>query len=158
MAGATPEAFQSVVFAGLGRENVDQQVAVIGQHPFGLAVPFDIGGQLAGLMFQAQSDLVADGLHLFLIAAGADDEVVGEGGDAGEVEDYQVGGLFGFGCAGSDQPGGRGGLSSGGFREIGLGQNRLLEISYYGWRGEKLSGGRCQRRRDADQAGLKLAG
>jgi hypothetical protein len=131
MAGATPEAFQSVVFAGLGRENVDQQVAVIRQHPFGLAVPFDIGGQLAGLMFQAQTDFVADGLHLPLISAGADDEVVGESGDAGEVEDYQVGGLFGFGCAGGNQPGWRGGFGNCGFLEIGLGQNRLLEISYY---------------------------
>jgi hypothetical protein len=83
-------------------------------------------------VFQAQPDLVADGLHLLLVRAGADDEVVGEGGDTGEVEDYQVGGLFGFGCADGDQPGGRSGLGGGGFLEIGLGQNRLLKLSYYG--------------------------
>jgi hypothetical protein len=83
-------------------------------------------------MFQAQPDLVADGLHLPLVGAGADDEIVGEGGDTGEVEDYQVGGLFGFGCADGDQPGGRCGLGGGGFLEIGLGQSRLLKLSYYG--------------------------
>jgi hypothetical protein len=70
-------------------------------------------------------------LHLLLIGAGADDEVIGEGGDAGEVEDYEIGGLFRFGCAGGNQPGWRGGLGIGRFLEIGLGQNRLLKISYY---------------------------
>jgi hypothetical protein len=45
-------------------------------------------------MFQTQADFVADGLHLLLVGAGADDEVVGERGDAGEVEDYEVGGFL----------------------------------------------------------------
>jgi len=71
-------------------------------------------------------------LHLFLVGAGADDEVVGERGDAGEVEYDQVGCFFRFCCADGNQPGWRGGLGSGGFLEIGLGQNRLLSLSYYG--------------------------
>ena len=115
-------------------------------------------GSSPACVFQLQPDFVADGLHLLLVGAGADHEVVGEGGDAGEIEDYDVGGFLGFCGADGNQPGGRGGFGGGGFLEIGLGQNTLLKVSYYGWRGEKLSGGRCQRRRDADQAGLKLAG
>jgi hypothetical protein len=83
-------------------------------------------------MLQAQADFVADGLHLFLVGAGADDEVVGEGGDAGEVEYDQVGSFFRFGSADGSQPGWRSGLGGSGFLEIGLGQNRLLTLSYYG--------------------------
>jgi hypothetical protein len=71
-------------------------------------------------------------LHLLLVGAGADDEIVGERGDAGEVEHHQVGGFFGFCGADGNQPGWRGGLGGGGFSEIGLGQNRLLPLSYYG--------------------------
>ena len=90
MPGAAPQAFEAVIFARFGREDVDQQVAVIGQHPFGLAIAFDVGGKLAGVMLEPQADFVADGLHLFLIGSGADDEVVGESGDAREVEDDDV--------------------------------------------------------------------
>jgi len=54
------------------------------------------------------ADLVGDGLHLALVVAVADDEVVGEGGDGGEVENFDVGGLLGFGRAYGNQPGGFG--------------------------------------------------
>ena len=105
---------------------MDEQVAVIGQHPFGLAIALDVGGKLAGFVLQAQSDFVADGLHLLLVRARTDDEVVGECGDTGEVKDYDLGGLFRFGCADGNQPGWPSGMGRGGFLEIGLGQNRLL--------------------------------
>jgi hypothetical protein len=39
--------------------------------------------------------------------------------------------LFRLGGTDGDQPGWRGGLGGGGFLEIGLGQNRLLKVSYY---------------------------
>ena len=136
MPRAAPQAFQAIVLAGLGREDVDQQVAVIGQHPFALGITLDVGGKLAGFMLQAQADFVADGLHLFLVGAGADDEVVGERGDAGEVEYDQVGGFLRFRSADGNQPGWRSGLGGSGFLEIGLGQNRLLPLSYYGLRGK----------------------
>jgi hypothetical protein len=45
-------------------------------------------------------------LHLFLIVAGADDEIVRKTRDAGEVEDFDVGGFLGFGSANGNQPGG----------------------------------------------------
>ncbi len=78
---------------------MDQQVAVIRQHPFGLVVPLHADRQLARLMFQPEPDVVADGLHLPLIGARADHEIVGKGGDAGQIEDPDIGGFFGFGCA-----------------------------------------------------------
>jgi hypothetical protein len=87
-------------------------------------------------MFQTEADLVADGLHLLLVGAGADDEVVGKRGDAGEVEYDQVGGFFRFRGADGNQPGWRGGLGGSDFLEIGLGQNRLLPLSYYGLTGK----------------------
>ena len=132
MPRTAPEAFETVIFASLGREDVDEQVAVIGQHPLGLAVAFDVVRHLAGVILQAEADLVADGLHLLRIGAGADDEVVGERGDTCEVQDYDVGGLLGFGCADGNQPGWYRGLGGGGWFEIGLGQIRLLDLSYYG--------------------------
>jgi hypothetical protein len=39
--------------------------------------------------------------------------------------------LLGFGGADGDQPGRRDGFGGDGFLEIGLGQNRLLRVSYY---------------------------
>ena len=41
--GAAPETFQTVVFAGLRGKDVDQQVSVISQHPFRLAVALHAG-------------------------------------------------------------------------------------------------------------------
>jgi hypothetical protein len=80
------------------------------------------------VLFQPQAHLVADGLYIALVGAGADHEVIGERGDAGKLQNADVGGLFGFCCANGYQPGwdfrwiafGRIGL----FR-IDLGQNTL---------------------------------
>jgi hypothetical protein len=105
-----PETLQAVILAGFGREDVDQQVAVIGQHPFGLVVTLDADGQLAGLLLQLEADFVADGLNLARVGAGRDDEEIGERGDAGEVQNQDVGGFLGFGGADGNEPGGGGGL------------------------------------------------
>ena len=66
---------------------------------------FHADGQLAGFLLHAQTDLVGDGLHLSRVGARAKDEVVGEGGDAREVENLDIGGFFGFGCADGHEPG-----------------------------------------------------
>ena len=89
---------------------MDQQVAVIGQHPLGLVVTLDADGQLAGALLQLKADFVADGLNLAGVGACGDDEEIGEGSDAGEVEDQDVGGFLGFGGADGNEPGGDGGL------------------------------------------------
>ncbi len=82
-------------------------------------------------MFELQPHLVADGLHLPLIGAGADHKIVGEGSDAGEVEDFDVGGFFGFGGADGEQPGWRFDLQFRGLGDVGFGQITLLSVSYY---------------------------
>ena len=75
---------------------MDQQIAVIGEDPLRLVVAFDTDREFAGLVLELEIDFVADGLHLALVAAGADYEVIGERGDAGEIQDPNVGGLFCF--------------------------------------------------------------
>ncbi len=84
---------------------MDQEVAVIGEDPFGLVVALNADGQFAGLVFHLEVDFIADGLDLRGIVSGADDEVVGKRGDAAKVKDFDVDGLFGFGGSDRDQPG-----------------------------------------------------
>ena len=83
---------------------MDQEIAVIGQNPLGLVVAFDAERQFAGL-FQSQPHFVGDGLHVARVGARADHEVIGESGDAGQVQNADIGGFFGFGGADSHQPG-----------------------------------------------------
>ena len=105
---------------------MNQHVAVIGQDPFGLGIAFDTGRQLAGLLFELHRDFIANGLNLPLVGAGADDKEVRKRGNAGEVENLDVGRLLGFGGADGDEPGGGWGLSG-----CFLSQNTLLFVSYY---------------------------
>ena len=48
---------------------MNQEIAVVGQNPFGLGVTLDAEGQLSGL-FQTQPDFIGDGLHIARIGAG----------------------------------------------------------------------------------------
>ena len=110
---------------------MDQQVAVIGQHPLGLVIAFHAGGQFAGLLFELKADLFADGLNLALVGSGADHEKIGERGDACKIQYLDVSRLLGFGGTDGDEPGGRGCRF---FREfVGFcrSQNTLLFVSYY---------------------------
>ena len=104
---------------------MDQQVAVVGQHPLRLVVTFDAEGQFARLLLQLKADFVADGLNLPLVGAGANDEKVGERSDAGEVQNLYVGSFLGFGGADRNQPGRGSGLNAG-FCSVGLSQGTLL--------------------------------
>ena len=78
---------------------MDHQVAVIGQHPLGLAVTLDTEGQFAGLLLQLEADFIADGLNLPRVGPGGDDEEIGKRSDASEIENQGVGGFLGFGGA-----------------------------------------------------------
>ena len=110
---------------------MDQQVAIIGQHPLRLVVAFHAVRHFAGLVFELQPHFIADGLDLALVGAGADHEIVGEGGDAGEIEHFDVGGFLGFGGADGNQPGWRFDLQFRGLGDVGFGQITLLSVSYY---------------------------
>ena len=126
-AGITPEPFEIIVVAGLLGEDVDDKVAIIHQHPFGILMTFDVRRTFAGIG-EALADLVADGLDLARIAAGADDEVVGKRGNLAQVENGDVGGFFGFGGADRGEPG------CGGFRFLGqqlLSSSSMIQRPWY---------------------------
>ena len=108
-----------------------QHVAVIGQDPLTLVVAFQTHRQLARQAFELQGDFVGDGLNLPLIGAAAEDEIIGEGSDAGQIQNLDVGGLLGFGGADRYEPGCGGGRKGGGCFKMRLGQNTLLLVSYY---------------------------
>jgi hypothetical protein len=84
---------------------MDDQVAIIGQHPLGLVVAFHTDRQLTGLPLQLEPYVVADGLHLALIRACADHEKVGERSDRSEIENPDIGSFLGFGGSDSQEPG-----------------------------------------------------
>jgi len=102
--GFTPEAFELEILAGLGLEDVDEVIAIIGQNPFAGFVAFEAVGEVAVFVLDLEADFIGDGLHLAGVGAGADDEMVGERGYAGEVENDDVGGLFFTGGADGGEP------------------------------------------------------
>ena len=130
-----PEPFQLKVLAGFRRKDVDEVVAVIGQNPLGGLVAFEAVGEIAVLVLELKADFVGNGLHLAGIGAGADDEVIGEGSDAGEVENDDVSGLFVAGGADGGEPVGLGSLVrywTGGRFGFTNNQIRFLQwLSYY---------------------------
>jgi hypothetical protein len=83
---------------------VDEVVAVIGKNPLGGFVAFEAVGEFAVPVFELEADFIGDGLDLAGVGAGADDEIIGEGGDTGEVEDEDVGGLLFTGGADGGEP------------------------------------------------------
>src|SRR5437588_725894 len=99
----TPQPLEVVVGSRFWRKDVNQVVAIIRQHPFGILVSLDADRALAGFL-QLCTDLFADGLNLSRIGARADDEEVGEGRDFTQIEDDYILGLFGFSGADSSQP------------------------------------------------------
>lgn len=101
--GVPPEALQVIVRSCRLRENVDDEVAVIDQNPFGALITLDADRPPAGF-FHAFSNLIANCLPLPGIAGRADYKVVGERGDFAEVEDFQIFGFFGLGRPGRNQP------------------------------------------------------
>jgi len=135
---AAPEALQVVVLARLGREDVDQQISVIGQHPFGLIVTFHVERQLSSPPLNLKIHFVRDGLNLPLVGAGAYDKEIGERSDAGQIEYVDVGGLLRFGRPYGDEPSGRRDLGLFGFVRYSLLQKSpspLRIVLQPGWLG-----------------------
>ena len=79
-----PEAFEVVILAGFFGKYVNQEVAVIEQHPFGVLVAFDALWALAQFA-ELRFDLVGDRLDLPGVRAATDDEKVGEGSDFAKI-------------------------------------------------------------------------
>lgn len=70
-----------------------QEVAEIAQNPLALVIAFDARRNFAVLL-QLQADFVGDCLVLARTRARADDEIIGETGDSGEIQNSDVRGFF----------------------------------------------------------------
>ena len=86
-----PELFEPVVLAGLGGEDVEDDVEVVGEDPPRLALPGDGARQQPLFLLQALADLVVDGLRLTRALPGAEDEEVRVRAHGPHVEDDDVG-------------------------------------------------------------------
>jgi len=87
--GVAPEVVQVVELAGIGAEDVEDDVDAIDQDP-GFA--FVAGGGEGGeVVFFAQlAHFLGDGAHLAGAGAGGDDEKIGDGGETADIEDDDV--------------------------------------------------------------------
>src|SRR5438874_2126628 len=75
--GGSPESLESVEQTRLSRENVDDEIEVVEQDPFGSIVAFDV--RRLGPVFRKRfHDAVGDGANLPGVRARADDEVIGK--------------------------------------------------------------------------------
>ncbi len=75
---------------------MNQEIAVVDQHPFGVLIALDAGRVFAELS-QLRLNFVGDGLDLPGIGAGAHQEVIGERGDLAHIQQHEVSRLLRFG-------------------------------------------------------------
>src|SRR5581483_3585356 len=99
---AYPQALEVVELADRHVEDVDDDVAVVHQHPLSVRQALD-GERALSLRTERVLDAVGDRLHLRVGAAAADHEVVGDRGDAAGLQDDEVVRLAIEGCAGAFQ-------------------------------------------------------
>src|SRR4051812_16422833 len=85
-----PEVVEPVELARLRREDVQDDVEVVGDDPRRLALPRHRAGQKALVLLQARMDLVPDALRLARVVPRAHDEIVGVGAHRLHVEDDDV--------------------------------------------------------------------
>jgi len=110
---------------------MDQEVAVIAQHPLALFIAFDARRQFSA-PFELLADLVGDGLILARVRTRADHKIIGETGDAGEVQNSDVGCLLFLGGPNRDAPPGFGLMSgSSTFSNVGFGLRQKLAPNRY---------------------------
>jgi len=83
---------------------MDQQIAVVRQHPFGIGEALHADRILA-VQLQLLRDLFRDSLNLFRIRPGADHEKVGEGSYIAQIQHTNVDRFFRFSGMDGSQPG-----------------------------------------------------
>jgi len=86
---------------------VHQEVAVVAEYPLALLIALDAVRQFPALL-ELDPDLVGDGLILTRVRARADYKVIGERRDAGEIQDFNIGGLLFLSRANGREPSGFG--------------------------------------------------
>src|SRR5262245_16666491 len=97
---AGPEALEVVELAHGQVEDVDDDVAVVDQHPLSVRHALD-GDRALTASAQIVLDRLGDGLDLRIGASGADDEVIRDRGDVAGLEHDQIVGLVVEGGAGA---------------------------------------------------------
>jgi hypothetical protein len=75
-----PQALQVVIAAGSIQKDVNDEVAVVHQDPFGVLVTLHTDRQITPLL-QPEVNFVGDCLILADVGACTDDEMIGEAGD-----------------------------------------------------------------------------
>jgi len=88
--GIAPEAFEIVILAGAFAEDVDNEIAVIEQEPFGGAGFAFTMRKMTAVLVQALFNSLGDGAELRLALAGAEDEILGEGACLAQVKDDDI--------------------------------------------------------------------
>jgi hypothetical protein len=86
---------------------VHQEIAVVAEDPLALLITLNAGRQLP-VFLELYPDLVGNRLNLARVRARADDEVIGERGDPGEVQNSDIGGLLFLSRANGREPSGFG--------------------------------------------------
>lgn len=85
------------MFAHVTAENMHDHIRDVQNHPLRAGQPFD-AQRLDLPLRQRPVDLIGDGTYLTVGVGRTDDEVIGDRGERGDVEDENVVGLFGEGC------------------------------------------------------------
>src|SRR3954451_14968399 len=98
--GIGPEPFKVVVAPDLVEEYVDDEVAVVEQHPLGVGEALDADGRWPVDRLYLSLDLLGDGLDLPAVVPAGDHEGVGDRQHTADVEDDSVLRLLGRGGPG----------------------------------------------------------
>src|SRR5687767_13687128 len=88
--GGAPQAFEAVKGAAVAAEHMDDEVEVVAQNPFGSIDPFHQPGPLLELALQRLEHAVGNRADVPRVAAGADDEEIGEAAAVPHVEQDDV--------------------------------------------------------------------
>ena len=92
--GISPETSEIVEIAGVAVEKMNDEIAVIEQHPLGGVVAFDADRAAIRARFELFVDLVSDRLNLPLVRAACDNEKFGKAGELAQIEPDDVERLF----------------------------------------------------------------
>ena len=84
--GVAVKAFQIVVGTLFFGEDVDDVIAVIHQHPFTLAVAFDVIGAIANRLFEMIFYFITNRHILASVGTVGDNKIIGEGGYFAQIK------------------------------------------------------------------------
>jgi len=107
--GIAPELLELIQLAALRRENMDDEVHVVGEHPAGRRIPLEVDGLASDPLPDAAFHGVHDGAAAALASGGRDHEEIREPGETAQVEHHDVFGFFELRHLGGEASAGLGG-------------------------------------------------